>query len=444
MTEKDHAGAVGTTGAPVPPGLRHNRNYRRVWVSQAVSVLGDEVLATAIMLYLGVAAADEPWGPAAVAGVLAAQTAPALLFSLIGGVYADRWDRRRTMLAMDAIRAGLVAGLALLLLTGTSLPVWVHLGAIYLVVTLSAIAALFFNPARFGLLATIVADADRERMASLTQGTVALAGIIGPPLAAGLLAAANASWSLLLTAAGFAGSYAALARVRTAATRPVREGGGETRSGVWRDLVTGLRHLTGNRLLTVMLITTILVGIGVEAIATLDIFFVMRNLHAPVEMYGVLGGAYAVGALIGAALAAWFAARLTARRVYAYGFLLAGVLLVVYSRMTTPVGGIIVLFLAGIPVAAVYSMTGPLIMRATPEHLFGRVSGMFNQANQFATLLTVTVTAWLAGTVLSDLDGTVAGVHFGTIDTIFLVAGTAIALTGLWLARALRTERRST
>ncbi|HEV8562939.1 MAG TPA: MFS transporter [Actinophytocola sp.] len=439
MTESDHSGAVGTM---VPQGLRRNRNYRRVWVSQAVSLLGDEVLATAIMLYLGIAAGDQPWGPAAVAGVLIARTIPVLLFSLVGGVYADRWDRRRLMLAMDAARAGLVAGLAVLLLTGTGLPVGVQLGAIYLVITLSALAALFFNPARYGLLATIVADADRERMASLTQGTAALAGIIGPPLAAGMLAATDAPWSLLFTAAGFAISYTALVKVRAArAGEPVRPG---QRPGVWRDLLTGMRYVAGNRLLRIMLTTTVLIGIGVEAIGTLDIFFIMRNLHASAQMYGVLGGVYAVGTLAGAALAAGLGARLGATRVYAYGFLLTGLLLATYSRMTTLTGGIIMLGLTGVPTAAAYSMVGPLIMRATPENLIGRVSAMFNQADQFATLVTVSVTAWLAGTVLRDLDRTVAGVHFGTIDSVFLVAGILIAATGLWLTRALRTEWKDT
>jgi len=50
------------------------------------------------------------------------------------------------------------------------------------------------------------------------------------------------------------------------------------------------------------------------------------------------------------------------------------------------------------------------------------------------------LTAWLAGTVLRDLNLTIADIHLGTIDTIFLGAGLVIALTGAWAARALRSE----
>jgi MFS family permease len=424
-------------------GLRRNRSYRRLWFGQAVSLLGDEVLDTAIMLWLGLAAGGQPWGPAAVAGVLVARTVPVLLLSPIGGVYADRWDRRRTMLAMDAIRGLLVLGLALLLLAGSGLPLGVRLGGVYAVVTLAATAALFFNPARYGLLATVVADADRERMGSLLAGTTAMAGIVGPPLAAGMLVLADAPWALLVTAAGFAISYRAVKKVRGGSTPGVPAAPGRS-PGLWRDLLAGLRFLTGNRVLRTMLLTNTLVMVGVDAIYTLDIFFVLRNLHAPAQVYGLLGAAFGIGSLAGAALAAAFAPRLRAKQVYAYGFLLTGLLLAGYSRMTTTPGALILLFLTGIPVAATSAMIGPLIMRATPEDLVGRVSAIFQQMTRLASLLTAALSAWLAGTLLRDLDVTVAGVHFGTIDTIFLAAGAVIALAGTLAARSLREDPRST
>ena len=429
-----------TSARPIKaiPALRHNRNFRRVWFGQAVSLLGDEVLDTAIMLWLGLAAADRgSWGPAAAAGVLVARTLPVLLLGMIGGVCSDRWDRRATMLAMDAVRGALVCGLAVLLLVGTGLPIGVRLGAVYGVVALCAAAAQFFNPARYGLLATVVADADRERMGSITAGTSALATIVGPALAAALLVLAQVQWSLLVTAAMFVLSFAAVARVRVDPA-PDAPAGTDPES-MWRALATGLRFFAGNQVLKVMLGTTVMVIIGVSAINTLDIFFVTRNLNAPTQVYGLLGTAFGVGSLAGAGLAAAFAARLRATTVYSYGFVLVGVLLVAYSRMTSPFGAVIVLFFTGIPVAVVNSMVGPLIMRAVPAHLIGRVSGVLQPLTQVAALVSVAVSAWLAGVVLRDLDTTFAGVHFGPIDTLFLGAGLIVAASGIWAVRALRS-----
>jgi MFS family permease len=435
-----HDAALGDTDAPGAfPPLRHNRGYRRLWLGQAVSLLGDEVLDTAIMLWLGLTVGGQSWGPAAVGGVAVARVVPILLFSLIGGVYSDRWDRRRTMLAMDAVRGFLVLGLTILLLAGDGLPVATRLTGVYAVVALCAVAAQFFNPARYGLLATVVADAHRERMASIITGTSAVAAIAGPALAAGMLVAVGVQWSLLVTAAGFAVSYAAVAGLPAPAI-PVSPKG---KPPVWQELRAGLRFFAGNRVLRVMLVTAILVAGAVEAISTLDIFFVTRNLHAPVGVYGVLSGALGVGLVIGSALAAAFASRLRAARVYTYGYLLIGLLIVAYSRTTTPLVAIAVLCLVGIPTAAVDSMVGPLIMRATPSELMGRVSSVFQPVSNIASMLSIALTAWLAGSVLRDLDATVAGVHFGPIDTIFLGAGAIIAITGGWAAFALRGTRNT-
>lgn len=428
------------TRAATIPRLRHNRNYRWLWLGQGVSLLGDEVLDTAIMLWLGlVAAGEESWGPAAAAGVLAARTLPVLLIGPIGGVCSDRWDRRRTMLIMDSIRCVLVAGLAVFLLTGKGMPVAVQLTVIYAVVALCAAAAQFFNPCRYGLLATVVADEDRERMGSIAAGTAALATIIGPAVAAGMLVVADVQWSLLATAATFGISFVAVAKVRVG--RRDDATGRPEPAGVWQELRTGARFFAGNQLLRVMLVTTVMVVIGVSALNTLDIFFVTRNLHAPPEVYGLLGTAFGIGSLVGAGLAAVFASRLQARKVYTYGFVLVGLLLIAYSRMTDAPGAIIVVFLMGIPVAAVNSMVGPLIMRAAPAHLIGRVSGILQPANHLASMASAGLSAWLASVALHNLDATAIGVHFGPIDTIFLAAGIVVALTGVWASRVLRLPK---
>jgi predicted MFS family arabinose efflux permease len=306
-------------------------------------------------------------------------------------------------------------------------------------VSLCAAAAQFFNPCRYGLLATVVADEDRERMCSIAAGTAALATIVGPAVAAGMLVIADVQWSLLATAATFGISFVAVAKVRV--DRREDATNCPQPASMWRELRAGARFFAGNQLLRVMLITTVMVVIGVSALNTLDIFFVTRNLHAPPEVYGLLGAAFGIGSLVGAGLAAAFASRLQARKVYTYGFVLVGLLLVAYSRMTDAFGAIIVVFLVGVPVAAVNSMIGPLIMRAAPAHLIGRVSGMLQPATNLASMASAGLSAWLASVALHDLDVTAAGVHFGPIDTIILAAGIVVALTGVWASRALRLPR---
>lgn len=166
-------------------GLGRNRNYQRVWFSGAVSGFGDVVFWTATLVWVGaIIARGHTWAPLAVSGVLLAETVPALLLGPIGGVYADRWDRRRTMLATDLARASIIGLLLLLPAFGGQLTIGFKLGIIYAAVLLESAFSQFFRPARFAVFGTVVADPDRERAGSIAQGTDATAAILGPPLAA--------------------------------------------------------------------------------------------------------------------------------------------------------------------------------------------------------------------------------------------------------------------
>jgi MFS family permease len=87
-----------------------NRQFARVWVSGAVSRVGDFVFDTTVLLWIStILAKGQPWAPAAASGVLIAVLVPSVVVGPLAGVFVDRWDPRRTMLWSDAIRALLIA-----------------------------------------------------------------------------------------------------------------------------------------------------------------------------------------------------------------------------------------------------------------------------------------------------------------------------------------------
>src|SRR5215469_6303647 len=92
-----------------------NRPFALLWSGQAISILGDFIFNTTLALWIVTRlAANQPWAPLAVSGALVAAALPDLLVGPFAGVFVDRWDRRRTMLRMDALRA-LLIGLLILL-----------------------------------------------------------------------------------------------------------------------------------------------------------------------------------------------------------------------------------------------------------------------------------------------------------------------------------------
>ncbi len=213
-------------GLPRPLRFLINRSFALLWGGQTISVLGDFTFATTLVLWVAVLIArGQPWAPLAVSGVLLATILPEFVVAPVAGVFADRWNRRRTMLAMDATRAVLIA--LLVLATGVvplpftpdgRLPLAWQLGAIYGTVFLASACSQFFNPALFGFLATTVDEPQRARASGLRQTASSLAAIIGPALAAALFFGAGIAWALLLNALSFVVSFLAILAIRTPAT----------------------------------------------------------------------------------------------------------------------------------------------------------------------------------------------------------------------------------
>ncbi|MER6595126.1 MFS transporter [Micromonospora purpureochromogenes] len=123
------------------------RDFRLLWSAAVSSRFGDALRTPALALLAATLTRD----PRAVAVVTVAGQLPPLLLGLLGGVYADRWDRRRTMALVDALRAAVVAALAVAVAVDRA-------GVPALVATAFLLAALgvLFDAASFALLPALV------------------------------------------------------------------------------------------------------------------------------------------------------------------------------------------------------------------------------------------------------------------------------------------------
>ena len=82
-------------------GLFINRNFALLWTGGTISVFGDGIFDTSLVVWISVfLTAHQSWAPLAVSGVLLAMLVPTFVFGPIAGVFVDRWDKRRTMLWM--------------------------------------------------------------------------------------------------------------------------------------------------------------------------------------------------------------------------------------------------------------------------------------------------------------------------------------------------------
>ncbi len=173
------AGAIAIPGErPQSPylALVRNRNFSLLWVGQLVSFFGDRVHQVAIgVLVL------QRGTPLDVGIVFAATAVPNVFLGPLAGALVDRWDRRRTMIACDLARAGLVLLVPL--------AINVHIGLVYAIALAVATVGLLFRPAKTAVVPLIV---DEERLVTANSASSVnetLADLLGYPAAAALVAA---------------------------------------------------------------------------------------------------------------------------------------------------------------------------------------------------------------------------------------------------------------
>ncbi|WP_078944757.1 MFS transporter [Streptomyces flavochromogenes] len=425
-----------------------NRDYTRLWFGQAVSSVGDAVFSTTLVLWVAtVLAKDESWAPMAVSGVLMASSVAVLVIGPLAGVFVDRWDKLATLLRTEVVRGALVVVLtAVSFLPTDALPAGVWLALVYGTVLLLHAAGQFFSPARFAILADLVkGDADRARAAGIGQATGETAWIIGPPLAAPLLFAAGIQWALLFNALSYAVSYVAIRSIEVPAPAATAESGkaapddskaASRKPSLGREFADGVRFFARSRFLVVLLLLAVIGQFGLGALSTLNVFFTTDNLHADARLYGYIGMAMGVGGITGALSGGRVVQWLGARRSTWISLLVSGVLLIAYSRQTTFLGGIALLFVFTVPLTVLNTAMAPLLLAAAPPDFRGRVMAVFYPVTKLASMLAAVLSGWLAGSVLTDVAGSVGGVRFGPIDTIFAVSGVIVVLSGVfaWLA----------
>ncbi len=435
-----HSSTTTATSAP-KPGLLINRDFALLWTGGALSVFGDFIFDFTLTVWVTVSlAAHQAWAPLAVSGVLLAVAVPTFVFGPIAGVFVDRWDKRRTMLVMDALRALLIGLLVLAtnvvpltflpFLPDGRIPLAGQLGILYAVVFLSAICSQFFGPARMALIRDVVAEPYRAQATGISQAVQMLALVIAPPLAPLLYLATGAQWAISINALSFAASFLLVLWVRApqAATSQVA---GQSPNFL-REFFAGLGFAFRNRTISALIISVAIVMFGASAFNALDIFFVLHNLHTSVALYGFLSAGMGLGSIVGALLAAALAERIGLARTLSLSMFILSCLMLVYTRMTNFVPAAVLMAVVGIFQAALNVAVGPLIMRVTPRAFMGRVMATINPTVGLVSLLGTVVAGYLAGTVLAGFQQTVFGITFTTFDTVLGGGGILIVLGSLY------------
>jgi MFS family permease len=373
----------------IPPLLRANANFRRFFLGQSVSMLGDQISGIALPLtaVLALHASAGQMG-----ALTTAYLVPNLLLSLHAGAWVDRRGRRRkTMLATDVGRALLIG----------SVPVAYALGHLtwaqmYVVAFLSGSLSVVFFVAYGAMIQMIVPREQYVEANSLVHGSRAFSFLAGNSVGGVLVQLLRGPYALAADALSFLWSALFLRRMEIDEPPGVpHEAGGVTAGARWiKNNATFRSELLG--VATINLFNFIFFA--------LFVLYATRHLHVRPATLGLVLGAGSVGTLGGSFITARIARRLGVGRTFVLGCFLFPAPLILVPAAGGPrwlvIGCLFVAeFCSGVGLMLLDIMAGTISAGLIPPALRSRVSGAFMVVNYGVRPLGTTLGGVLGSTI---------------------------------------------
>jgi MFS family permease len=272
--------------------LRH-RNFRLIWIGLMVSFTGSMMQNAALLWHVSLLVPERKGLALGMVGLV--RVVPVAFFSMLSGVVADAWDRRKLLLCTQ-VGATLVA-LTLAVLTFRGLT---HVWPIYVLAALGAAVGAFDLPARGALVPTLVPREDLPNAISLNTIMFQTASVVGPSLGGLLIAATSVGWVYVANAVSFFFVIIALLMMRDVPVRAASEGGSRDDVSLSAAL-EGLRFVFASPLIRSTMLLDFFATFFSSATALLPIF-AQDILQVGARGYGWLYAAPAAGALITSAV----------------------------------------------------------------------------------------------------------------------------------------------
>ncbi|HYM62249.1 MAG TPA: MFS transporter [Thermoanaerobaculia bacterium] len=342
-------------------------------------------------------------------------TGPMLLFSLFGGVIADRFERRRIMLSSQYLQMTFAFILGALVWAG-KVKIW-H---IFLLSFLTGSAQSISGPAYISLLPLLVKREDVPNAVAMNSMQFNLARVIGPLLAGFALTAFGAAICFGLNGLSFVAVIIALLLIRAPQVRSSER----TDAGMMDEMKEGLRFVTSRP--SLLLLTFLAFAgtfLGMPIITFLPV--VAKTIfHLGAQGYSWLLTAYGIGSVSGAlVVAATGNVPHKGRLALTFQAVFACLLVAFAVSRSLPVS-MLIAFMAGACIVGVISMYSSLVQLTTSDQMRGRVMSIFMLAFRGGMPLGNLLAGWVAQRWSITIALTVNGLVLAAVAVVFLLRGT--------------------
>ncbi len=355
--------AILRAGARTFLSVRKHRNYRLFFAGQVISNTGTWMQRVA-QAWLVLSLTHSP----VAVGILAlCQFMPFTLFSLIAGVVVDRLNAWRTVIGTQLTQMLLASTIAVVALAGVA-QAW-H---VYVIAALMGLVQVLDAPSRQSLTFRMVGPAELPNAISLNSGLFNGARIFGPALGGVLIAGVGAGVCFAVNAASYLAVLAGLLMMRPDEFHPVER---RERPRIVAGVKEGFRFARSDDQVWLMLSLVFVLSTFCLNFNVLLPVLAKQTLHAGPEVFGLLSAVFGVGALIGALVSAHMSRATMGTTVAGTaGFALCELLL---APVRSTFVAVVLLFVAGICFTTWSSNSNTLVQLASPDHLRGRVIGLY-------------------------------------------------------------------
>ena len=343
--------------------LQVHRNFRLFWTGQTVSLIGTWMQ----QVGQGWLALELTNSAFMVGLVSAAGSFPVLLLSLYGGVVADRRSKLRIVIVCQALL--LIEAAALWWFTWANR---INIGWLLALTTLGGVISAFEIPARQAMIVELVSKEDLVDAIALNSGGFNLARIVGPSIAAIILAKFGLAWCFGINALSYFAVLASLGRIKLPRWTPVQH-----LVSPAEQLKQGLNYIRSSRSVSgLMGVIAVYSIFGFQYLSMMPV--VARDvLHTGASGYGLLLTFVGIGALTGALSLAGLGARIRRGRLFnatAYAF--AG-LTILFSLMRSVHLAAFVLLFLGLTMLINGALANGILQSVVPDELRGRVMATY-------------------------------------------------------------------
>lgn len=367
--------------------LRH-RNYRLYWFGQMASLMGTYMQRIG-QAWLVLVLTHSAWQLGLVGAL---QFLPVLLFSIFGGIFADRWPKRRVLLVTQSAAMSQAFLLWILIATGT-----VQIWHIYVLALLLGLTDSLNQPTSSAFVVEMVGREDLPNAVALNSSFVNLARIIGPGLGGIIIAASSVAILFLLNTLSFLAVIVGLALInsRELHAQVLQSRSSGERQSTWQSLREGVGYVWKTPTVVWLILVVglvLLFGSNFEVVLPL---FATNVLHVGAAGFGFLSTAIGVGALISALWLAWSNQKPAISRVL-ITTLAFGVLEAVFAVSHIYLLSLVLIASVGVAETIFGALAITMLQTVVPNHLRGRVVSVYILFFTGSIPLGSLLTGWLA------------------------------------------------